>query len=1623
MGNAAKHQHAELGRLIAHHIASQNRVDKTLANLQNPAEFAEPLLKAELKRRFGLDLDVRETFLRLYIPTHRPWLRLKSGAARVWTVSLLDAALHNFEMAETRTDAFEPASTYISAPSANGHFQTRPQIARQMPISAFTDLCRALDIGEGYKVYLEDNLGISNPMASTILQSQIRDSEKSALTAALHMAQMQKRLGSDTHSLILGLLDNLPYLRLRGQPWGCRDLTIMNARLTGILLFAPDLESAREVVRVVAYIPGDPEHPVKEYPSTAAFAEELGQRLRTRDYQQFFSRFIAHEDRGRFFAQLNTLLSPITWQPVQPGDPRPTWRETADPRANLHVTATPIQGELWRHLYQRKLDKILNDARVMAVSTATVDQKARWALWDSFTEIASALLNIGAFIALPFVPFLGEMMLAYMAYRLLDETFESVVDWAEGQAREAFGHLMDVVESAVQLGTFAVGGVIAANEFRAVLPREVVQFIDRFNPVKRPNGETRYWQPDLLTYELPAAPPKDAKRDALGLHQHQGKNLLYLDNKHYAVSQDPITHTHHIDHPSRPEAYKPQLRHNDAGAWQTELDRPLSWNQAKLLERIGPDMQRFSATTRERMLSISGCQEDALRRMHVHNGQVPALLADTLKRFQIDQDIQTFIERIGSEQPNDYLKADPALQLELLHEHGYWPANKGLRLIDDMAQTLWKTWTPDVPVLQINITQLNEGDLLNTFLSALSETENRTLMGEAFGEPSARMESRTRSLRRIVAQLAERKRQSLFEQRYRTLEQGASSLAQKIMDAEHGLPRTLAEALADSASELERQQLQRGNLPERLAHAAQEARLQVRTTRAYEGLELPSTENNLDTDRLALHTLSNLPGWSGQLRLEIRHYHFEGQLIDSLGSAEAPLRKVLVLSEEGSYQAYDDVGEELSGSSSLYSTLLQALPDRERAALNIHIGEGDRLKQLIRQHVLGRDALRALLSEHPNVKPAYDPKVMRLLGGGDGYRQMPRNTLTLQDRAQTLFPHLSAEELESFVLRLQQHPDGPRAELYRLITQHDQLFENLDGWRNDVPLFAPDSQIRVTPEQFASQKRVRYRFMIDLLDCWRQQWTLPETAIETIEFNFSQPIIGEMPSLVGDFSGVTILRFEGCNATRGMQEFLENFPGLRDLKLRYLNLGRLPNSLSSLRLEELILSDCAVTLDPESHTMLAGLHQLTTLDLYKNPLGLVPDFEAMPNLNYVDLSYTGITDFPNALLTRPRLRTALLNDNQIKELPVALFTQPRSTQEGFDLGNNPISKVSRERLKQHFQQSRQDFGIYAEATDIRRAQALYPMLDEEEASKFVFLLPGTLDEGRVALTRLETELTTLDNQLDAWIADVPQIHPHSNQPFTAQQLLVEHSTRDEFKQLVLRCWRRESEPDDFSDLLQTTYDLTADTQITGDLPALSADFSHVSLVYLNSDSGLTAGVARFLEQFPKLKTISIRNFRLGDIPDSIFQMGDLKSLNLPNCNITLSPQSVLNLAEMTRMEFIDLSNNPLGLAPDVSQMSELATLQLDDCELTELPAGLLQLSSLETADLSSNAITRIPSDILELPMENAESIDLRGNPFSEASLNILIEYFRLTNIDFGVQAVIERAELQVSTSEASDAED
>lgn len=54
---------------------------------------------------------------------------------------------------------------------------------------------------------------------------------------------------------------------------------------------------------LIAYVPDDPNHPLKEYASLSEFLNTLIGQLRETDYQAFFSRFVAHKDKGRFFRE------------------------------------------------------------------------------------------------------------------------------------------------------------------------------------------------------------------------------------------------------------------------------------------------------------------------------------------------------------------------------------------------------------------------------------------------------------------------------------------------------------------------------------------------------------------------------------------------------------------------------------------------------------------------------------------------------------------------------------------------------------------------------------------------------------------------------------------------------------------------------------------------------------------------------------------------------------------------------------------------------------------------------------------------------------------------------------------------------------------------------------------------------------------------------------------------------------------------------------------------------------------------------------------------------------------------------------------------------------------------
>ena len=95
-----------LQQLIQERWRLQDVVSDAVGNLQTDInEFAKPLLTQALSDELNVELDVSTTSLRLYVPAPLG-IGLDTQASRLRQSSLLEAALHNFELSETLEGAF-----------------------------------------------------------------------------------------------------------------------------------------------------------------------------------------------------------------------------------------------------------------------------------------------------------------------------------------------------------------------------------------------------------------------------------------------------------------------------------------------------------------------------------------------------------------------------------------------------------------------------------------------------------------------------------------------------------------------------------------------------------------------------------------------------------------------------------------------------------------------------------------------------------------------------------------------------------------------------------------------------------------------------------------------------------------------------------------------------------------------------------------------------------------------------------------------------------------------------------------------------------------------------------------------------------------------------------------------------------------------------------------------------------------------------------------------------------------------------------------------------------------------------------------------------------------------------
>jgi hypothetical protein len=242
---------------------SQTRLDQTMSALHDAETFAGPILAKALKARFSVDVDVNKTWVCLRRPLEVGVLDIEVSSFEVLKLSLLQAALHNFEASECEESAFHRESGFVIETPTPGTFQN---VALGMTVRQFLSLCRTLDIGAQYQTCVNGFFHPAEARVETNLREQFIDSQKTAMRAAADLALLKKDIEPQDYSMILSVIGGEVHPRLGDRQVWFRDLALMKRRMTGCVVFSIS-EQYRYTSDFIVYIPHDPEHPLKRYTS------------------------------------------------------------------------------------------------------------------------------------------------------------------------------------------------------------------------------------------------------------------------------------------------------------------------------------------------------------------------------------------------------------------------------------------------------------------------------------------------------------------------------------------------------------------------------------------------------------------------------------------------------------------------------------------------------------------------------------------------------------------------------------------------------------------------------------------------------------------------------------------------------------------------------------------------------------------------------------------------------------------------------------------------------------------------------------------------------------------------------------------------------------------------------------------------------------------------------------------------------------------------------------------------------------------------------------------------------------------------------------------------------------
>lgn len=1299
---------------------AQTEISPVFASIQSIEQFAEPLLKTALTAHGWGTINLRtHGFKQVRLLSNAVLFLANQQASLVDSLAklilpesliptsleinlisstshhdVMQAALQNFEHAETVKGGFDPGTTLYNVQS-NG-FVNLPEYEPEK----FARICRDLNLGEQYQSHLdsiftpvEKDYEVTDQRSKAFqLKVAFIQNKRLEFTAELHVAFMKRHVAVENYNFILAeLLNN--QLAWHNRRNVHSTLEIMGFEVPGMIIWWPEKLQASQLQRCIVYLPQAPKQAFYEFATIDQFKIDLRELLRQREFSDYFVKLVPLRYRAEFIRRID--LKKAAWDSLLLRRPPIINAPAIFGESKLIAQL----GDPFEKAWQLQLSQIKDDARLLAVPTADEDSQSRLARQAAFWNAGLSALTL----AMGFVPVVGEMMLLFGVVQLGVDIYDGIEAWERNDKVAALEHLFDVAQNLTMVA--APGAAKSLNSSPVV---------NRLTQITLGTGQKRLWKPDLKLYERRPEILSGLKPDANGLYQLKGVHYLELEKKVYQVRGEVSSGRMSIEPVLKPDAYSPILRHSGSGAWTHEFDAPMQWSRLQLFRRLGPDTQLFSDAMAEHILSLSGTSEAQLRKMYVDILPRPALLADSIKRMRLSEQVESFSSQM---QQGLHGKADlAAMQLELLPRLPGWPDDQGLRVVDLQRGTFKDLGvSPERVRARTEITQarIDKGELLMATLESLTGTQIQTLLEElVIGTKDQAL-----ALARKLGNLAQSTKRELVARLY-TANESLDPGLRNIRLQFPGLPVGVLEELASHLSQDELTGLTYlARLPLRAGEEARRYAQELRLNRAFEGI-LCEALSNTDSQTLAWHTMPQLAGWPKKVTISVRNHLNNEQLSVIEGETGSSRREIFKKGELYEYSGAS-TGQPFT-SPDLTACVYKSLTDNERKGLNggaplSYAAFMSNIATLATQQRSGSAKALGMQDIKPWFKSPMrlaDGRVGYTLGGKAGRLSEATKAPILKDLVQELYPNMSEAQTGQFLRNLQLSPELVASELVARKAELDMLRKTLQEWEEASVWTYPVRGLRtLVPIQ---TKRAMSRVLIR---AWRRLST--EVSLEGVagyELNLNGWPVDALPSFEANFSHVLSLYL--ANTTCKVPAvLLDKFTELRHLSLNTTQLTELPASIANMpELTHLNLRNNQIVLTPESVEVLSAMTKLKTLVLTGNPLGRSFSVQQMPDMQHLILRHTGLNTWPTGIQALNHLQTLDLRNNTISHIPEEMLTQAMaSINRVTSLHDNPLTPDSVRRLNLYRDNQQNTLSMARGREHATRVQGIDHWADEPSA--------------------------------------------------------------------------------------------------------------------------------------------------------------------------------------------------------------------------------------------------------------------------------------------------------------------